>query len=414
MRKRLLTLLILGLVVTIAACRNNAGESTTTTGAAPDPGGLLVVGWEDTSIFTIKPDGSDRADLVEDTPGLAAIQPTWSPDGGRLVWTEVNNMSEVPEVFIVTAGPRREGIERAGVPVAPFYYYWSPIGDRVAFLAGGPGGSVELGILDGEARFIGEAQPYYFAWAPDGKTLLTHTDQNAIALVATDGTATTLEQTAALFQAPQWAADGTRLVYATGTPPTSGGVLAGAFQSNGQEIVLADTAGTILRGFGTFAGVATFELSPDGQQMAQSVTVDRKTFNFGPLVVTDIETGNETTVSREPVLAFQWSPAGNALLYLAAGEGIDHPTFRWAVWDGASSTEYAAVTPTPTFANAYLPFWDQYSRSHSLWAPDGSAFAYTGMNEGNDPIVWVQKVGGDTAAEEVASGDVVFWSPAAG
>jgi hypothetical protein len=36
------------------------------------------------------------------------------------------------------------------------------------------------------------------------------------------------------------------------------------------------------------------------------------------------------------------------------------------------------------------------------------------MNEGNDPIVWVQKVGGDTAAEEVASGDVVFWSPAAG
>ena len=414
MRKRSFALLILVLAVTVVACRNNVAESPAPTGPPPDPAGLLVVGRADTSIFTVKPDGSGRTDVVEERPGLAAIQPTWSPDGGRLVWTEVNQMSEVPEPFIVTSGPRGQEIDRLAVPVAPFYYYWSPTGDKLAFLAGGPGGSVDLGILDNGAHFIGEAQPYYFAWAPDGRTLLTHTDLKAVALVTTDGTATTLERTEAQFQAPQWAADGTRLVYATGTPPAPGGVLAGAFQSNGQEIVIADTGGVILRGFGTFAGVATFELSPDGQQIAHSVTLDRKTFNFGPLVITDIDSGDETTVSQQPVLAFQWSPTGEALLYLASEGGIDHPSFRWAVWDGTSSTEYAMVTPTPTFAGSYLPFWDQYSRSHSLWAPDGSAFVYSGLNEAGDSTVWVQRVGGEPEPQEVASGDVVFWSPASG
>jgi WD40 repeat protein len=187
----------------------------------------------------------------------------------------------------------------------------------------------------------------------------------------------------------------------------------GAFQSNGQEIVIADSAGTVLRGFGTYAGVATFELSPDGSQIAHSVTLDRNTFNFGPLVVTDLESGEETTVSQSPVLAFLWSPTGDALLYLGSEGGIDHPTFRWAVWDGTSSTEYAGVVPTSAFATSYLPFWDQYARSHTLWAPDGSAFAYSGLNAADEPTIWVQKVGADEPTE-VASGDVVFWSPSSG
>ena len=202
-------------------------------------------------------------------------------------------------------------------------------------------------------------------------------------------------------------------MYATGAPPAPGGVRTGAFQSNGQEIVVTDTAGAILHGIGPFAGVATFELSPDGQQIAHSETLNRDTFNFGPLVVTDLKSGNEQLVSRQAVLAYQWSPAGDALLYLATDGGIDHPTFRWVVWDGESSTAYSPVTLTPSFANSYLPFWDQYSRSHTMWAPDGSAFAYAGLTAAGDPVVWVQVLGGDAEPSQVASGDVVFWSPSA-
>ena len=412
MRIRLLATVLLSLAVTLLACGDDAGESSTADSGA-DPSGLLVVTRSNASIFTITPDGSDRTDLVEERPGLAVAQPTWSPDAERLVWTEVDHMSEVPETFIVTSGPRGEDRERKESSLAPFYFSWSPTGEQIAFLGGGPGGTVDLGIMDGTVRLLGSAQPYYFAWAPDGDTLLTHTNLDTVALVATDGTATTLEATEARFQAPQWSADGTRLVYATGTPPAAGGVRTGAFQSNGQEIVIADTTGSVLRGLGTFSGVATFELSPDGSQLAHSVTLDRNTFNFGPLVVTDLESGEETTVSQSPVLAFQWSPTGDALLYLGSEGGVDHPTFRWAVWDGTSSTEYAGVVPTATFATSYLPFWDQYARSHTLWAPDGSAFAYSGLNAADEPTIWVQKVGADEPTE-VASGDVVFWSPSSG
>jgi Tol biopolymer transport system component len=374
---------------------------------------LLVVSRADTSIFTIKPDGSDQTDLVAERPGLAVAQPTWSPDAGRLVWTEVDHMSEVPETFIATSGPQGEDLERLESPIAPFYFSWSPTGEQIAFLGGGPGGRVDLGLMDGEVRFLGSSQPYYFAWAPTGDTLVTHTNLDTVALLTTDGTATTLERTDARFQAPQWSADGTRLVYATGTPPAPGGVRTGAFQSNGQQIVITDPAGNVLHNLEPFSGVATFELSPDGSQIAHSVTLDRTTFNFGPLVVTDLESGDETTVSQSPVLAFQWSPTGEDLLYLGSEGGIDHPTFRWVVWDGTESTEYAGVVPTAGFATSYLPFWDQYARSHTLWAPNGSAFAYSGLNEADEPTIWVQRLGA-TEPDEVVAGDVVFWSPPSG
>jgi TolB protein len=340
-----------------------------------------------------------------------AIQPTWSPDGDRLVWTEVDHMSEVPEVSIVRSEPSGETIERTPSPVAPFYYYWSPTGDRVAFLAGGPGGSVDLGLLSREVSLLGSAQPFYFAWDPGGETLLIHTNLDTVALLTTEGTATTLERTDARFQAPQWAAGGNRLVYAAGAPPATGGIRIEAFQANGQEIVITDTDGAILHRVGPFAGVATFELDPGGRRIAHSDTLNRSSFNFGPLLVTDIDTGESTTISQEPVLAYQWSPTGDSLLYLATEGGIDHPAFRWTIWNGENSTEYGVTALTTIFASSYLPFWDQYSRSHTLWAPDGSAFAYSGPDENGDPAIWVQVIDADRVPENVAAGDVVFWSP---
>lgn len=403
MRTRAVKILVLWLAIMSAGCTSTSGDGAT------GPTGLLVVSRAESAIFTIKPDGSDRNDLVVERSGLAAVQPTWSLDGERLVWTEVDHMSEVPEAFIVTSGRRGDQRERVASPTAPFYYSWSPTGDTIAFLGGGPGGRVDLSLLDDEVRFLGGAQPYYFAWAPDGLSLLTHTDQAQVALLSTDGTETSLDRTPARFQAPQWSVDGTRLVYATGTPPPTGGVRTGAFQSDGQEIVVAEPGGAILRSLGVFSGVATFDLGP-GSLIAHSVTLDRTVFNFGPLAVTDLESGEETTVSLEPVLAYEWSPNGDALLYLGSQGGIDHPTFKWFVWDGTASTAYATVTPTPVFSTSYLPFWDQYARSHTLWAPDGSAFAYTGLNQEGEPTVWVQVLGA-LEPTEVAKGDVVFWSP---
>ena len=396
------------LTLATSACSTRSGTTT----APESPPGLLVVSRGEAAVFTVNPRGAGRVDLVDEQTGVVAIQPTWSPDGRRLVWTEVDHMSERPEASIVVAGLDGEDRRRIGAPSAPFYYSWDPPGETVAFLAGGPGGTVDLGVLDEEARALGSAQPFYFAWSPDGDTLLTHTDFDTVALLPIDGSArTVLETSQARFQAPQWSNDGRYLVLATGSPPPTGGVRALAQQSNQQEIVVATTEGEILQRVAAYPGFATFELSPDGTRLAHSDTPDRITFNFGPLVVTDLDSGDVTTVSSEPVLAYQWSPTGDALLYLVSEEGIDHPAFRWAVWDGKTSVQFGRVSPTTVFATAYLPFWDQYSRSHSVWAPDGSAFVYSSTDAQGEPAIWVQRVGGDHEPVRVADGDVAFWSP---
>jgi Tol biopolymer transport system component len=379
-----------------------------------EPPGSLVVSAGDAAIFTINPQGTDRFDLVEERSGRVVIQPTWSPLGDRIVWTEVDHMSERPEASIVISGPGGEELRRVDASVAPFYYHWDPSGRAVAFLASGPGGTVDLGVVDQDLSMLGKAQPFYFAWSPDGHTLLTHTDLEEVALLPIDGGAPTiLEETPARFQAPQWSDSGDHVIYAIGSPPSTGGIRAGAMQtnSNSQEIVVATPQGEIVQTITGFVGVATFELSPDGTRVAHSDTLDRAAFNFGPLIVTDLASGKSTTVSSDAVLAFQWSPTGDSLLYLGSEEGIDHPSFRWAVWDGETSTKYGRVAPTVTFATDYLPFWDQYSRSHHLWSPDGSAFVYSGTDTQGDPAVWVQMVGDGSEPRRVATGDVAFWSP---
>jgi TolB protein len=408
MRCRSAFAVVLVLTIGVTAC------DTKPEAASPPelPTGLIVVSAGDASIFTITPEGTDRLELVENQSGRVAVQPTWSPAGDRLVWTEVDHMSERPEAAIVMSESNGDLIERVVTPAAPFYYHWDPSGQAVAFLANGSGGSINLSILGPEIGLVGEARPFYFAWSPDGQTLLTHTDSEAVRLFPIEGgDPIILADTGARFQAPQWSGD--HLVYATGSPPQTGGIRAGLMQEDqdAQEIIVANRQGQIVHRIATFSGVATFELSPNGESIAHSDTLDRAAFNFGPLIVTNIESGESITVSRDAVLAYQWSPTGESLLYLGTAEGVDHPSFRWAVWNGSTSTEYATVTPTATFATDYLPFWDQYARSHNLWSPDGSSFVYTGTDVDGNPAVWVQVVGDGSEPRRLATGDVAFWAP---
>lgn len=47
----------------------------------------------------------------------------------------------------------------------------------------------------------------------------------------------------------------------------------------------------------------------------------------------------------------------------------------------------------------------------SLWSPDGSAFAYPGINENGDEGIWIQSARPDRAPVLVAD-NFVAWSPA--
>lgn len=82
---------------------------------------------------------------------------------------------------------------------------------------------------------------------------------------------------------------------------------------------------------------------------------------------------------------------------------------QWHTWDGLESTSYRTFLPTGVFGRDYLAYFDQYARSHSFWAPDGSAFVYAGGTDLTNRGIWVQPVS-EAPPVRVALGEVATWS----
>ena len=64
-------------------------------------------------------------------------------------------------------------------------------------------------------------------------------------------------------------------------------------------------------------------------------------------------------------------------------------------------------TPTPLFVGQFLPFFDQYALSHSVWAPDSSAVVLPMFGSSGPQIVVVPLEGESTV---LGSGEMPFWS----
>ena len=67
-----------------------------------------------------------------------------------------------------------------------------------------------------------------------------------------------------------------------------------------------------------------------------------------------------------------------------------------------------------------LAFFDQYARSHSPWAPDGSALAVAGAQQylsrrrngsgGDTTRIYVAETGAGGALRDIAGGSIAVWS----
>jgi TolB protein len=130
----------------------------------------------------------------------------------------------------------------------------------------------------------------------------------------------------------------------------------------------------------------------------------------GVLAVLDLRSGVQAVVSPDEVLGFEWSPDGSRLLFLTAS-GDDRPQrMRWNVWSGTEITPFEPFVPTALYVRDYLPFFDQYARSQTAWAPDGNAFAYAGTSEDGRSGIWVQRLGSASPAY-LGPGEMVSWGP---
>ncbi len=310
-------------------------------------------------------------------PGEEVHQPTWSPDGTRLAWSRATNEGFSVVVSSNTGGPATA----YDTPFGVFYMQWRPDGRAIALLGASEPGRVGLAILDLDSRRVttlNSSTSYYFHWSPDGDEMITHLDGTRLEQLdpSTGDTSLleTLDQVTSAFQAAAWTPDGRSILYVRPSPANAAG--------SGGELVTHDlTTGEIevlARGTGFF----NFAMSPDGTAVAYSIRSLEGSASMG---IVDLAGGRTEEIDAPFTLAWQWSPDSRKILLLGAGDNA----MTVSVYESGAITRYQDILPTATFVQNYLYFWSQYDLSHSLWAPDSSAFVFPAF-DGNADLVFLQ------------------------
>ena len=440
--------LVLALVILICACsatgiagviwlaRRAAGPLASSQPAPVEPssGGRIAYVGGDGNIYTIAPDGSDRQVVTSDQPaGNEAYNTlTWSLDG-QLAFASVDDQGSA--LFTAQAdGSRRTRVYSGGPNVAPFYLYWSPDGQRIAFLSPSQGGSLSLWMAKGRqadsARSIAQGSPSYFSWSPDSRSLLSHIggaqnssgDAHLSVLQSDPSGSTELPDVPGDFQAPAWSPDGRRfLVVRQGVNRFDELVLA----TGDDRQVLADTRASTRTGM-------VFAWSPRGDQIAFSVVSSSADSLYDNVVVLDPDHKTSRVIAQGPIVAFFWSPDGERLAVLRADISRLGPQGRlsparwnpspapqssnlrlaWSVIhvaDGAA-LDFPSFRPTDAFL-LLIPYFDQYAQSLSLWSPDGRQLVYADVDERQEASVRVlDTTQPNQPARRLASGTFAAWS----
>ncbi len=371
------------IVLVVAACSPGSAD-------APDRLAIL----SDGNVVTIDSDGADPVTIAEDGP---YFQPVWSTDAEFLAFA---GGLAVPTLHVALVGDGT--VFETELDSFPFYYSWSTT-DQLGILRNGSSG-LDLQTIDvgtdgvGELVTVEQGQPLYYSWSPDGDELVAHIGIDRF--VTSDlSDSTDLMPAPGAYQAPSWQPEG---------------ILSLAAGDDRQTLVIID--GGEVRPIATVGGLATFLPNKDTSLVAVQSLEERDPFQSASmqtlprvpgnrLVVVDVEAGLATPITDEPIIGFFWSPTGEQLLVL---DFIPGPAARWQVWDGSELTELVRFTPDPSFVTEFLPFFDQYAQSVSLWSPDGSAIAFPG-SIGDESGIWVQEIGGDPVL--IADGTWVSWAP---
>jgi len=395
----------------LAARNTQTSRASTTIDPQLASSNRLLVHGRDGNLFTINPDSTAPFALTTDAGrNRTYTQATWSSSGERIGWVGLAQTADGLQSTLTTS--RADGTERTQTETlfAPFYLYWSPDDSKLAYLSNwveGQEQTIALRVADvagasDEIATISTGQPLYFSWSPSSEQLITHAANQQVALITVaSGDTVVLDDTAANFAAPQWSTIANQLLFVTADEDVPQLVLTDANGENAQYVTNFSQNDAI-----------SFSLNPPGTHLAYIETSAQIGFNaFGPLLLYDLAEKQFRQISDGPVIAFFWSPDGEALFFLSAEADNDNAWLRVNVWDGDGVQQYDRFIPSAVFLGDYLRFSDQYMQSVRFWSPDSSAIVYAGQRADGEAGVWVQAVTGDSPAQRVTDGVFATWSP---
>jgi TolB protein len=418
------------LVIATISCSFIADRFSASQRRSSASSGVIAYVGTDGNIYSIDQNGSQPTAITQDASG--GIQnyqfPAWSPDSQRVSYLGIQDgSSSSSSANVYTAAP--DGKDKVRVfqsqEESPFYFFWSPDGRYLSFLAADAAtNGLDLQLVPargGEPKSLGKGSPFYWDWSPDSQTIIVHVggdaSTNPDARLAFLNLATQAEKKLDLrpgvFQAPAWSPNGKQLI------------LSIAVANRPDALMLLKADGSVEKTFDTSSGPQAFGWSPDGKRIAYLVPKGADSQGlFRTLKLFDLASQqSKLIVQEDEVMAFFWSPDGQKIAYFipllapqpTGPQGISQtqPSFQLSllVYDVGSEASHQVVSFTST--NEFLtliPFFDQYQHSAALWSPDSQHLVVSAIDPNGKAGIYVVNASGTGSMENIAAGSLAFWS----
>ena len=429
---------------------------------ASDPGGadkyemsmaINRIAYIDTEgqLVTSNPDGSGRSLLttgaVARAGGILAQPqrrnmlyswPVWSPDGSRIAVSLLSGETPSDAEISLHSLESSTGVGGAAfvnpAPLTiaegtPHYVQWSPDGQKLGVTAATPEG-LTLFVVDAtpapqsgspnEPLAVQQGGPLYFDWSPDSAALAVHSHEEVLVIrpdyAAQQFSVQPLARSRS-FRTPAWSPDGTRLAWSAPGGDAEALWVGRPDQPDEAALRLAEVEGS-----------CAFLWSADGAAIAVADRQIAGSPAYRRLRLLASDGSAERTVKEDDwVLGFFWEPNGDRLAWVALNP--EERTMEWRLAAGLADDSTGDPPDAALGGFRFSPsgetflmlaFFDQYARSHSPWAPDGSGLVVAGTQQylserrngssGGGSRVYVVETGEGGELRDIANGSMAVWS----